>query len=438
MSYVARIPALALAGLLLPSLSACTANEPGPAVGQRLDEIRNGTREPEAVALTEAQILALGWLYTTGTPNSAFCTGTIVSPTVVATAKHCVEGRRARDISFGIGLQPADPYATFASARIHAHPELDVAVLVLNTDVVEAVPEIEVIPFNREPLDNSLVGRDVQAGGYGQTYDRRRTGRYFATVELTNVRATEVVVDGNGQQGICFGDSGGPVITLLGEEGAETPFVLGVESWGDPSCVGVDHLTRLDVVADWIDEVTGDNPPMPDACGDLDYLGRCDGTVAEWCGDDTIERRDCADRRQVCAYIDDQQGHFCVEPPNNCGDIASSGVCQGEVVVRCRFGELVEEDCAANDESCSEDAGGAFCTPPWPPAQPTPEDAGVDAEPEPELDAGVDASPEPEEAGQERDKADSGCSTAPSQSSGALPLIALLGLLGLRRRKRGA
>ena len=156
-------------------------------------------------------------------------------------------------MSFGMGLLPRDPVGTFPVESIHIHPFLDAAILILRDDVLETLPEVRPIPFNRTALDQSYVGNEVEAAGYGETSDRTRSGRYFAVVELAAVTPSEVIVNGRGRQGLCFGDSGGPVMAMLD---GENTVVLGVESWGDPSCVGVDHLIRLDAIAPWIDSVT--------------------------------------------------------------------------------------------------------------------------------------------------------------------------------------
>jgi hypothetical protein len=48
-----------------------------------------------------------------------------------------------------------------------------------------------------------------------------------------------------------------------------------------------------------------------DACGGLDYLGRCNGNVAEWCEDGEIQMQNCADSGQTCQYVDDRIGYAC-------------------------------------------------------------------------------------------------------------------------------
>ena len=85
-----------------------------------------------------------------------------------------------------------------------------------------------------------------------------REGRFFAPLAISGVHDTTISVDGLGERGLCFGDSGGPIIWQPSE--AYEPVVLGMEQWGDPSYVGVDYLTRADLVADWVDARLLDYP----------------------------------------------------------------------------------------------------------------------------------------------------------------------------------
>jgi hypothetical protein len=62
------------------------------------------------------------------------------------------------------------------------------------------------------------------------------------------------------------------------------------------------------------DRVGFDCEQDPSVCGELDFLGRCDGDVAEWCNEDTErERVDCAAQGQVCRYIDARTGYYCAD-----------------------------------------------------------------------------------------------------------------------------
>ena len=47
-------------------------------------------------------------------------------------------------------------------------------------------------------------------------------------------------------------------------------------------------------------------------CGDIDYLGKCEGDVAVWCNrEGTIQRQNCAASGETCGYIDDEIGYYC-------------------------------------------------------------------------------------------------------------------------------
>jgi hypothetical protein len=204
--------------------------------------IVNGTREPQAVELSDSQIMAIGWLHSRGNPSGNFCTGTLVAPNVVATAAHCTRGSSGSDLGFGVGLDPTDYDDTFASVAIYEHPSRDVSIVVLAEDATDGEVAITPIPINTRAYSSADVGTAVQAGGYGQTRDSSRSGRWFATVYISSVTNETIFVDGRGEQGICYGDSGGPIIGLA-DDG--NPVVLATESTGDSSCVDIDQLTRL-------------------------------------------------------------------------------------------------------------------------------------------------------------------------------------------------
>lgn len=430
-----------LAGCSEPERSA-----PQPSVGQTAAGIRNGTREPQIVPLSEGQLLALGWLHPNGRPGSNFCTGTLIAPNVVATAEHCVTGRSARGMHFSVGQFPEEPAGTWRVAQIIPHPRVDAALLVLAKDATEALPELVPIEYNKTPLTRAFVGREVEAAGFGDTYDETLWGRFFAVVELVQVGRNSIVVDGRGRQGICFGDSGGPSMTI---NDAGDPVVLAVESSGDSSCVGRDTMTRLDTLADWIDPIiAGDLPES--ACGEIDFLGTCEGLAVVWCDGGELNRRDCGARGEICEYLNDDSGYWC-SPAPPCGDIDALGQCDGSVVQRCRFGTLFQEDCGLSERFCTVDLGGAYCAADEPVVEPAPEpdmgvdepaDAGVDDEADAELvledDAAIEI-PKAADAGIDDESArtkSGSCSTTPGSDapSSLLFMLPLAGLLARRRR----
>ncbi|MCA9566150.1 MAG: S1 family peptidase, partial [Myxococcales bacterium] len=191
--------------------------------------------------------------YLADSNGSPFCTATLIDNDVAITAQHCIEGTYpVESMRFGMG-DPSNPRALIPVHSAPYHGTRDVALLLLQQDAVSLVPEAEPLPFLRSQPDQSLVGTSVEAAGYGQT-NNGEDGRFFVTVELTEIQADWLVVNGWGQQGICFGDSGGPL--LIHVDNGE-PVIAGVESHGDSSCLDQDFETRLDMATDWIDQQMG-------------------------------------------------------------------------------------------------------------------------------------------------------------------------------------
>ena len=340
--------------LFLLELSACQGGT-ATVTGSTWRPIVNGTRDPQTVALTAAQVMAIGWLYSEGAPSRPFCTGTLISPNVVVTAAHCTYGGGAGEIGFGVGQDPNAPDALFTSIGVFPNREADAALILLSEDATAGEVEIAPIPVNQAALDPSLVGRAVQAGGYGMTYDPSRDGRWFATVYVAEVNPGEVVVDGRGEQGICYGDSGSGLVDLDVEG---NPVVLAVESWGDASCVDIDHLTRLDPLFDWIGPVLEGEIP-PDPCEGVGEEGRCVDTVAESCRRGTLRQTDCATWGAECTFIEEAGRYGCP-----CGDLGEFSWCDGDVVESCREGRIRQMNCGIMGASCGYVAAeGAYtCT----------------------------------------------------------------------------
>lgn len=133
-------------------------------------------------------------------------------------------------------------------------------------------------------------------------------------------------------------------------------------------------------------------PPdvTPTGCGEVDYLGRCEGDDAVYCSGETeLVRVKCADYQMGCGYIDENTGFYCTsepdvappppeaappsEPevapappagPEPCGDVDYIGRCVGDIVEWCDNGVLVRRDCFAEDgQSCGyvNDDVGYYC-----------------------------------------------------------------------------
>ena len=332
-------------------LCACAPEDPLELRQEGMNLVRspivNGTRDPRAVDLTDAQILSIGWLYAAGSPSRIFCTGTLIAPNLVVTAAHCVYGAGAGEIGFGVGVDPRDPVATSLTAGVFPNRAVDAALLLLEDDLTAGDVEITPIPVNQDALDASDVGRAVQAGGYGDTYDPDTDGRWFATVYIDEITTELVVVDGRGEQGICFGDSGSGLIDL---DADGNPVVLAVESGGDASCVDIDRMTRLDTIWDWIGPVLDGEIPA-DPCEGVGRTGRCVDNVAERCPRGSLRYTDCTELGTECAYIEEAERFACT-----CGPLTAEGWCDGDVAEYCSEGRYRQSNCSFRGGACGWDA----------------------------------------------------------------------------------
>ena len=225
-----------LAGLVL------SASPAGAVVNGTAD----GNRHPNVGGLVNATQYSDGtWLY---------CSGTLISPTVVLTAAHCAEdGERVR-VTFdpayeaGDAVHPgtfrADPAYPGTNADVH-----DIAVVVLDRAV-------KGIPPARLPKAGSLggltVGQPITSVGYGAHEVTNGPGghrylyddvRMVATGSLNAVNATWLRISGNaatGDGGTCYGDSGGP--NFLGD----TDVVASTTITGDAICRATNDTYRMD------------------------------------------------------------------------------------------------------------------------------------------------------------------------------------------------
>ncbi len=119
-----------------------------------------GTTVPTLVDLFPEQILAIGKVELDDGAGVALCSGTLITPRWVLSAKHCTPGVTASGVTFLIGYAPGMPDLSFSVSRIVTHPSADVA-SELTQDVTTRVTELVPIRLFTGALDSSWIGQRV-------------------------------------------------------------------------------------------------------------------------------------------------------------------------------------------------------------------------------------------------------------------------------------
>ena len=210
--------------------------------------------------------------------DESLCSGTLISPRVFLTAAHCTDkffedGNSRVYVTFEqrADFRPDDAYV----GTPHTHPRYDglfpdVGVVVLK-EVVRTgagygkLPEANLVETLERGQNLTVVGygtRDFETGGGPQEPTGFAT-RYKGTVEYLGTNGvnnsfaedgyikTREASAGEGGEGTCFGDSGGPYL-LPGQT-----TVVAVTSFGtNPRCAGVGYAQRVDLpkVLNWLEE----------------------------------------------------------------------------------------------------------------------------------------------------------------------------------------
>lgn len=203
--------------------------------------------------------------------NVAVCSGTLISAEVFVTAGHCTDFIEDEGLPTFVSFDPTfDQQSEILPGAPHTHPlyrqmpgpglpefdAYDVGVVVLEKPA-------EMDRYGELPEENSFDelqrGQRLSAVGYGANDFQVGGGlprpiyfdvRYRADVKLvnTNNRISDMFLKlsgasaGNGRQGTCFGDSGGPIFlpdqtTIVGNNSFVT----------NGRCAGVTYAQRMDL-----------------------------------------------------------------------------------------------------------------------------------------------------------------------------------------------
>lgn len=218
----------------------------------------DGNKHPSTGALVD---------YDSRGTSYAFCTGTLISPTVMLTAAHCNPGVERVKVTFEATVQNA---AVMYTGRYIAHPGYrpaqsdphDIAVIVFDAPIAGITPARLPTAGLFDTLKNNglLNATHYTAAGYGgqeRTFDDKgkpyiayEDRREFAVSEFGSLnqawlRLSQNAARSNG--GTCFGDSGGP--NFIGSGSGETTVMAGTTITGDTQCVQSNVVYRLDTAS---------------------------------------------------------------------------------------------------------------------------------------------------------------------------------------------
>lgn len=206
------------------------------------------------------------------------CTGAIIAPSVVLTAAHCVSPLETPagttfEVIAGASINHSKA-RRLAVRSVHPNPRWSPDNLEAGHDqgivVLSAPSGLTPLPFNRQALASSLVGKPLRIVGYGLNDGVAQTGAGVKRQALTSLRAisANLIRIGDPRRGTCSGDSGGPAFMDVG--GVET--IVGTTSYGNFDCTDGGFDARVDRDLAFIE------PYLSDGC-----VPACDGRA---CGGD--------------------------------------------------------------------------------------------------------------------------------------------------------
>ncbi|XP_071053395.1 brachyurin-like [Onthophagus taurus] len=207
-------------------------------------------------------------LFITTPAGTFFCGGSLISPTTILTAAHCVDGASSVQVRLGAHSVSAveSTQVRITSERFTVHSGWDADTLFNDIALVhlpEAAPINENIQTIQLPSGDTsdFAGVSARVSGWGKDSDQAAgispVLRYVFAPVITNsecsntfgwyITSGHVCIRGTGGIGSCSGDSGGPLVV----DGVQ----IGVVSFGAAAGCELGYpsaFTRVTSFLDWI------------------------------------------------------------------------------------------------------------------------------------------------------------------------------------------
>ncbi len=288
------------------------------------------------------------------------CTGTLITPTVVLTAGHCIHGDPSSfTVVFGDNYRYPDHERDVSEILAHSSFNInnpgsgyDIALVRMSQVAPTGIQPLAFLPDFME-LTSADIGTELIFSGFGNTEDGTNDGLKRWALGYLGYVCNDADGCGGGTPyalyydqhpgGPCSGDSGGPAfVTIDGRE-----YVVGITSYGDETCLEFGCSTKVDHFTSFITDFTGGG--LGEGCN---ADSQC---VVGPCVDGVCCESACDQECRVC-NLPGEEGR-CRTAPS--GTLCSDGdLCNGDetcLMGSCGGGSSGSLDCD-DDDPCTDDA----------------------------------------------------------------------------------
>ena len=177
-------------------------------------------------------------------------------------------------------------------------------------------------------------------------------------------------VDGERRNGVCFGDSGGPLLAPSSGGAVIIGTLTGGVNGAREDCVSQDVFTRSDVVRQWVEQNIGGPSGKPLTCdnGDPALAGQnfCYGNMVIKCESGRPEVLPCDGEDEMCGWDVRSNKYNCIRKADDpCMGMTEVGACEQDSKGR----DVFAKRCAYNRQKarvetqlmdCSKCTGGNY------------------------------------------------------------------------------